>query len=430
MNTIAIIALICVTVLFIVVLMLYIKSAKRYDNVRSEFAEKDKTLALSQAECETLREKAESEKREWGRIQESLNGDIKRLEEKTESDKKEREKLQDTFKAEFKSLANDILEEKSKQFKQTNKESMDSLLTPFRSSILEFRERVEKIYTFENEQRGALKNELKNLVELNKRITQETSNLTQALKGNSKVQGDWGEMILETILEQSNLQKGVHYFTQSNLKDEEGRNLRPDVVLNLPEGKQIIIDSKVSLTNYVDFVNSEDEPHRVASLERHIVSVRNHIKELSCKGYQDLVEKSPDFVIMFIPNEPAFMTALQTRPELWNEAYAKKIIISSPTNLFALLKIVDDLWRRDTQSKNAIAIAEASGRLYDKFAGFVETLGDIDKNLKKANDSCERAFNQLSVGKGNLISQAEKIKEMGVKAKKQLPENLIEKEEA
>ena len=263
---------------------------------------------------------------------------------------------------------------------------------------------------------------------LNRRITEETTNLTNALKGNSKVQGDWGEMILETILESSNLVNGIHYTTQQNFKDEEGNNLRPDVVLNLPDSKQIVIDSKVSLTAFVNYVHADDASERDKAMKEHLRSVRAHVDELGCKSYQSLVN-SPDFVIMFIPNEPAFLAALQGDPSIWGDAYRRKVIISSPTNLFALLKIVDDLWKRDNQSKNALAIAREGANLYDKFVGFAETLLDIGKNLDTASRNYEKAMGQLKTGKGNLIARSEKLREMGVKATKSLPSALNDYEE-
>ena len=353
---------------------------------------------------------------------------LETLQAKAESDRQELEKLQASFRAEFRNLANDILEEKSKQFKQTSRESMEALLKPFGDSITEFKNRVETIYSDENQQRGALKNEIRNLLDLNRRITEETTNLTNALKGNSKVQGDWGEMILETILESSNLVNGIHYTTQQNLKDEEGNNLRPDVILNLPDKKQIVIDSKVSLTAFVNYVHAEEASDREKALKEHLHSVRAHVDELKRKSYQTLVD-SPDFVIMFIPNEPAFLAALQNDPSIWGDAYRQKVIISSPTNLFALLKIVDDLWKRDNQSKNALAIAREGANLYDKFVGFAETLLDLGKNLDTASRNYEKALGQLKTGKGNLIARSEKLREMGVKATKNLPPALNDFEE-
>ena len=349
---------------------------------------------------------------------------IETLTEQAQRDKEELEKIQASFRIEFRNLANEILEEKSKQFKATNKEAMDTILKPFRDSIGEFKERVERIYADENQQRGALKNEIRNLQELNRKITEETNNLTNALKGNSKVQGDWGEMILETILETSNLEKGIHYTTQESICNAAGEQQRPDVILRLPDNKRVIIDSKVSLTAYVNYCESEHDEERKKLMTDHVRSVRRHVDELGSKRYQELVE-SPDFVIMFVPNEPAFLAALQNDSTIWNDAYRKKVIISSPTNLFALLKIVDDLWKRDDQSRNALAIAEEGAKLYDKFVGFVETLESIGKGIGAASASYEKALKQLSEGPGNLVGRTEKLRKLGVKASKNLSPKMI-----
>ncbi len=353
------------------------------------------------------------------------DAEIAKLREKAESDRAELEKLQESFRLEFRNLANDILEEKSRQFKETNKESLDTLLKPFKDNLADFKKRVEDIYSEENRQHGALKTELKSLLELNQRITEETTNLTNALKGSSKVQGDWGEMILERMLENSNLQRGVHYFVQENFKDEDGNNMRPDIVLTLPEGKRIVIDSKVSLTAYVGYSSEEEEVRREDYMKEHLGSVRRHVAELHAKNYQNLVD-SPDFVIMFVPNEPAFMCALQNDSALWADAYNKKVIISSPTNLFALLKIVDDLWKRDNQSRHALEIARQGGALYDKFVGFVSSLEDVGRNIDRAQKSYDQAYNQLKDGSGNLVRRAENLRELGVKASKKLPAQLTD----
>lgn len=386
---------------------------------RRRNAELDMLLAAERQQAERHRDESAAKSVEMARAE----AEIAKLREKTESDRRELEKLQESFRLEFRNLANDILEEKSRQFKETNRESLDILLKPFRDNLADFKKRVEDIYSEENRQHGSLRSELKNLLELNQRITQETTNLTNALKGSGKIQGDWGEMILERILESSNLQRGVHYFVQENFRDEEGNNLRPDVVLALPEGKRIVIDSKVSLTAYVGFSGEEDEVRRENHLRDHLGSVRRHVAELHAKNYQNLVD-SPDFVIMFVPNEPAFMSALQNDNSLWSEAYNKKVIISSPTNLFALLKIVDDLWKRDNQSKHSLAIAEEGGRLYDKFVGFVSSLEEVGRNLDRAQKSYEQAHGQLKSGKGSLVTRSEKLRELGVKASKKLPPQL------
>ncbi|MDR0908083.1 MAG: DNA recombination protein RmuC [Rikenellaceae bacterium] len=354
--------------------------------------------------------------------------EIATLQAKAESDRVELSKLQESFRLEFHNLAGEILEEKSQQFKSTNKEAMETLLKPFKVSLDDFKKRVEEIHSEENRQHGSLKSELQHLMELNQQITTETTNLTRALKGNSKVQGDWGEMILERMLESSNLRRGVHYFVQENFKSEEGNNLRPDVVLTLPEGKRIVIDSKVSLTAYVALSAEEDEARREGYMKEHLASLRRHITELQAKNYQDLVD-SPDFVIMFVPSEPAFIEALNRDNSLWSEAYNRKIIVSSPTNLFALLKIVDDLWKRDTQSRNYLEIARQGGALYDKFAGFVASLEAVGDSIERAQKSYDKALGQLKTGKGNLVTSSEKLLKLGVKASKKLPNYLVDEED-
>ncbi len=276
------------------------------------------------------------------------------------------------------------------RFRQTSQEQIDSLLKPFRDNITDFRKRVEEIYTTQTSQRGELKAELKNLMELNRRITAETTNLTNALKGNSKVQGDWGEMLLETILDSSALIKGIHYQTQYNIKDEEGRNLRPDVVLHLPEKKDIVIDSKVSLTAFVGYTSAESEEERRRHLAAHVASVRQHVSELGRKEYQRRLN-SPDFVIMFVPNEPAFLAALQNDPAIWADAYDRKVIVSSPTNLFALLKLVADLWKYNDQDKNTKEIAACGLKLYEQLVAFTSSLEGVGTALDKARDAYKDA---------------------------------------
>lgn len=398
-------------------------------------------------ERETWRQEAAQREEQVGTLRDQLSGQAVQLteaavcqatlaeklaarDEALARQKEELTALQERQRVEFKNLAAEILEEKSNQFKQTNRESLELLLKPFRDNIEGFRKKVEEVYEKEAQQRFSLKEEIRHLNEMNLRMSQEANNLTAALKGNSKVQGDWGEMILETILDSSNLIKGVHYQTQENIKDNEtGANLRPDVILNLPEGKQIVIDSKVSLTAYVTYSETDAPEAQQRAVKEHVRSVRSHIAELAGKSYQTLLNGqnksvSPDFVIMFIPNEPAFLLAMQQESALWSDAYNRKVIISSPTNLFALLKIVDDLWKRDGQSKNALAIATEGANLYDKFVGFSETLLDLGRSLGAATGKYEQAMNQLKTGRGNLIRRAERLRELQVKASKSLPAQL------
>ena len=335
------------------------------------------------------------------------------------------EELQTAMKEQFRTLASDVLGEQSRRFKEENRESMDIILKPFKDNIQEFRTRVDSIFTQHTEQSGALKNELKRLMELNQQITTETTNLTNALKGNSKTQGDWGEVILETILDSSNLIRGVHYQTQLNIKDEAGNNLRPDVVLNLPNNKQVIIDSKVSLTAYVNYTSATNDTERKAAMAAHIASVRQHVKELSSKRYQQLLQ-SPDFVIMFVPNEPAFLDALKEDHSIWNDAYDKKVIISSPTNLFALLKIVDDLWRRDDQTKNQENIIKFGVALYEQLVAFTSALEGVGSSLEQAQTKYEEAYKRLCKGNNNIIRVGEKLRKLGLPTTKKQSARLVE----
>ena len=424
-NTI--ILIVCIVLALVVVAMAVVLRFDRRQNriVDAKLIEQvERNLSLEE-QVRTLGEKIHAHE-----LQNALlASENEALRGKAEQDKQQLEQLQASFRTEFKNLANDILDEKQKSMTATNKEAIDLILKPLRDNITEFRTRIETIYSAQNEQTGALKAELKNLMELNNTITAETKNLTRALKGDSKVQGDWGEMILDSLLEHSGLQKGIHYSTQESIKDDKGRNQRPDVVLSLPEGKQIIIDSKVSLTAYTEWCGAEDEAQRNAAMSAHITSVTKHVQELAAKRYQDLLAKAPEFVIMFVPNEPAFMCALQNAPNLWADAYKRNVVISSPTNLLAMLRIVYDLWQRDTQNKNALQIADAGGKLYDKVVGFVDTLGEVDKNIRKASESCSKAMEQLSTGRGNILSRVEGLRTLGAKAAKRLPEHLVATQE-
>ena len=392
----------------------------------------DSSIAnLRETSARTLHEKEELQKRVHTLIEErttaqtNLTETKRQLDQQQQSNTEEQSKLEERYRAQFKNLANDILNEQTQQFKQSNKESLDILLKPFKDNITSFRERVEKIYADGNQQQGALQNELKNLMELNNRITTETTNLTNALRGNSKVQGDWGEMILETILDNSNLIKGIHYDTQESVKDEENRDKRPDVVLYLPDQKRIIIDSKVSLTAFVNYTNSDNELERKGYLDQHIKSVRQHVKELGRKEYQKLFN-SPDFVVMFMPNEPAFLTALQVDDTIWSDAYEKKVIVSSPTNLFALLKLVADIWKRSEQNKNTAEIVTQGTKLYDQLVAFTGSLESVGVALDKAKDSYDDAYKRLCTGNNNIIRQGEKLRKLGLPTKKEQSTKTLE----
>ena len=386
-------------------------------------------LETVETDSRASRERAEAEIRTLIESRTKAEAEAAALTRRMAESAAEREKAEELLRVQFRNLANDILGEQSRAFKETNREALDLLLKPFRDNIMEFRTRVEQIYSTEREQHGELKSELRNLMELNRRITTETTNLTNALKGNSKVQGDWGEMILDTILDNSNLIRGVHYDCQVTIKDEKGDNQRPDVVLYLPEGKRIVIDSKVSLTAYAEWVGAEDEAVRARCLAAHVASVRQHVTELSRKEYQRLLD-SPDFVIMFIPNEPAFLTAMQHDSAIWSDAYEKKVVISSPTNLFALLKLVDDLWRRNEQSRNQENIIKYGTALYEQLAAFESSLEGIGLALDTARAKYEEARKRLLSGNNNIVRTGERLRKLGLPTSKRQSKRLLDDADA
>lgn len=395
-------------------LLVYLRSFKQSVSVlehRAEEAEQQVRQAESAREQErVLRVKAETQ----------LEAERQSVADKVRS----QEDMEKALREQFRNLADDVLQEQSRRFKENNTESMNMILKPLRDNIADFRLRMEGIFSHQTEQSGALKNELKRLMELNAQITTETTNLTNALKGNSKVQGDWGEVILQTILEKSNLIKGVHYDTQLNVKDEEGNNLRPDVVMYLPGDKQIIIDSKVSLTAYVNYVAAESDAAARAAMAAHVASVRQHVKELGSKQYQQYMQ-SPDFVIMFVPNEPAFLDALKEDNTIWSDAYEKKVIVSSPTNLFALLKIVADLWQRDEQTKNQEKIIKCGTTLYEQLVAFEDELLNVGASIVKAQENYDKALKRLRSGNNNIVRVGERLRDMGLPTAKRQNSKLL-----
>ena len=382
----------------------------------------DVATSEAQKAQETLRAECDKERIARVKAETELEAERRAAAEKVH----QQEDFEKRLREQFKVLAGDVLGEQSRLFKEENRESMDVILKPFKDNISEFRRRVEDIYSHQNEQNGALKNELHRLMDLNVKITTETTNLTNALKGNSKVQGDWGEMILDTILDNSKLIKGVHYYTQQNLKGEEGNNLRPDVILNLPNKRQIVIDSKVSVKAYVRSVEAETDAERKMAMASHIDSLRQHVKELSRKKYQELVA-SPDFVIMFVPNEPAFLDALKEDNAIWSDAYKSKVIISSPTNLFALLMIVNDLWQRDDQSKNQAAILDNALKLYRQLVDFTTALEGVGVELDQAKAKYDDAYKRLHTGNNNIVRLGERLRKLSATTEpKRMPKSLLD----
>ncbi|ANI98752.1 hypothetical protein A8O14_00730 [Polynucleobacter wuianus] len=329
--------------------------------------------------------------------------------------------------SQFKNLANEILEDKSKRFTEQNVASLDALLRPLQIKLTEFKEQVNNSYDNEARERFALKSEIERLANLNLRMSDETRSLTQALKGDSKVQGNWGELVLESILESSGLRKGEEYLVQDSHTQADGSRLQPDVVIKLPEGRSLIVDSKVSITAYARHAETTDSDTAERELAAHIQSLRQHIQGLSSKNYSSLYGVgSVDFVLMFVPIEPAFLLALKTAPNLYQEALAKNIVLVCPSTLMATLRTVAHLWRQDHQNRNALEIAKQCGSLYDKFVGFVDDLEKLGQRLDQAQTSYHDAFNKLKTGKGNLIRSAEKVRELGVKPSKNLSASLID----
>jgi DNA recombination protein RmuC len=352
----------------------------------------------------------------------------KYLRESLDKQKAEIEDLGKKFTNEFKVLADGILEDKSKRFTELNQTNIEQLLKPLGENIQIFQKKVEEVYDRESKERFSLGKEVEKLVVLNQKISEEANNLTNALKGQVKQQGNWGEMILESILEKSGLVKDREYFVQESFKDEDGKRFQPDVIVQYPDNRKVIIDSKVSLVAYERYCSSENPDEQQKELANHIRSIRNHIDILSSKGYQDLVG-SLDFVTMFLPVEPAFILAMQADPELWNYAYSRGVLLLSPTNLIAALRLIHNLWQREYQNRHAMEIAERGGQLYDKFVGFVDSLTSVGDNIMRSQKSYEQAMNQLTTGRGNLVNQAQKLKDLGAKAKKSLPNTLLEGDE-
>lgn len=337
------------------------------------------------------------------------------------------ERNRDALKQEFENLANRIFDQKSERFSQQTRTSLDTLLNPFRDQLQDFRKRVEDVYTTETKDREALRTEIKSLQVLNQQITEEAANLTRALKGDRKLQGNWGELILEKVLERSGLRKGVEYDTQGSYRDNEGQLLRPDVVVHLPDSRNLIIDSKVSLVAYQRWVTAEDEGPRTEALKQHVEAVRQHIRGLSEKDYSQVNGlHSPDFVLLFMPIEPAFVAAFQHDESLFSEAFDKKIVIVTPTTLLATLRTIENIWRYERQSQNARRIAERASAVYDKLRVFVEAMEKLGTQLKTAQGSYDSAMNTLTRGRGNLVSQTTRFVDLGVRVKKELPRTILD----
>ena len=410
----------------------------KYSLLETRFLEKEKAYELKLAELEQkihelnqtnislVEEKNKSEKeyiKQIAELSSDLNSNRILLEESKNKVKEQEEKfskIEENFKTEFKNMAQEILEEKSKKFTELGKKDLSQLIEPLKERIKDFSKQVRESYENENKERFSLKEEIKRLNEMNIKLSDQATNLATALKGESKTQGDWGEMILENLLSNSGLSLGREYFKQETIRNEEGSALRPDFIIKYPDNRFIIIDSKVSLRSYESYVSAETAEDKKHFLEQHLKAVNERVKELSSKNYQDQFEGSPDFVMMFMPIEPAFMLAIQKDGTLWNKAYEKRVILISATNLIAALKMISELWKHDDQNKNSLKIAEAAGNLYDKFVAFYKDLDSISQAMDKVSMNFEAAKGKLYTGRGNLVGRVEKLKTLGVKTKKNL----------
>jgi DNA recombination protein RmuC len=400
----------------------------------------EKDLTFADKDKQRIYSEKEEIANELKLVREELNGANIRIAKSIEAFKAQQEK-HDTLKleldnvhkkysTEFENIANRILDEKSKKFTEQNKVNLDVILNPLKDNIKRFEEQVQKSYKIESDERITLKTEIKNLVDLNKQISEEANNLTKALKGENKTQGNWGELILEKVLERSGLIKDREYHLQYSTNNDEGKRIQPDAVIMLPDNKHIIVDAKVSLVAYEAFVNASSEEDRTAYIKEHLTSVKSHVKSLSEKNYFTSSDfNTPDFVLLFIPMESSFSAAVQADQELFNFAWEKKIVIVSPSTLLATLRTIASVWKQERQTKNAIEIAKQSGALYDKFVGFIEDMDKIGKSIDNSRLAYESAINKLHKGSGNLVKRAQDIQALGAKTTKQIAPKFIESEE-
>ncbi len=399
------------------------------NNLVNEKTNADEKIQSYINELDELKQDLHQKSQAYLEVSNSLSArqeELKQLNIKIEEQKSEIDEIQKKFTMEFENLANKIFEDKSRKFTEQNKVNLDGILKPLSEKIKDFEKKVSETYDYEARQRASLQGEIKQLVELNNKVSKDAENLTKALKGDSKTQGDWGEVILENILERSGLAKDREYFIQKSFKNELGKYVRPDVIIKFSEGRNLVVDSKVSLTAYEKYFNSEEQDLKEKYLKEHIGSIKKHVEELYTKDYQNLYElESLDFVIMFIPVEPAYLLAINQDNDLWNYAYEKRVLLISPTNLIAILKMVESLWQKEYQNRNALEIAKKSGDLYDKFVNFVKDLQDIGKKIDDSQKAYNNAMNKLQTGRGNLINRAEAIRKMGAKTKKKLPASMI-----
>lgn len=403
---------------------LFLKS--KYTREKAQLEERSKMLEADLIEEKTNAKETSGKMAKLNSDYAGLQADYKNLQDRMAEQKEELNDLQEKFSKEFENLANRIFEEKSSKFTKQNKDNLAEILNPLSQKIREFEQKVEDKHNKDTEARAGLVQQIKQLHELNQQMSKDANNLTKALRGDQKTQGNWGEFILESVLEKSGLTKGQEYKIQESFRSDSGSLLRPDVIVYLPDEKNVVVDSKVSLTAYEQHVSAEEETERNKFLSEHIKSVRAHIKGLSQKNYQNLYDlNSPDFVLMFIPIEPAFALAVQHDPMIFQDAFEMNIVIVSPSTLLATLRTIASIWRQENQNRNAIEIARQGGALYDKFVGFVDDLVNIGKRIDSTKDSYKEAMKKLYDGSGNLIRRTEKLKELGAKVSKSIPGNLL-----
>ena len=408
-----------------------------FNKIIAEISAQNKAQIQKIAEQQELNERQNSEikdlqsdKNQLIGLKSQLAAQNESLQQLLDSQKEEIVKIQEEAKLQFENLANKILEEKTLKFTEQNQQNLKNILNPLQEKITDFEKKVENTHKESIDYHAALRQQILGLKEMNLQMSKETLNLTKALKGDSKIQGNWGELVLERVLEKSGLEKGREYEIQKSFTTEEGNRVQPDVIINLPDGKKMIVDSKVSLTAYEKYINEEDDEQKSSFLKEHVNSLKRHVEQLGSKNYQHLYQmESPDFVLLFIPIEPAFAIALNEDTQLYNKAFERNIVIVTPSTLLATLRTIDSMWTNQKQQENAYEIARQAGALYDKFHGLLSDLISVGKKMDDAKAGYSDAMNKLIDGKGNLITSVEKLKKMGAKAKKALPENILNRAE-
>lgn len=405
---------------------LYLRSKFGSENAKLE----ERNVLLAQNHEDSTKQLAqERERARKAEIElEGWKADYDNLQIRLKEQKQEVDQLQEKFKIEFKNIANDLLEDKSRRFTEQNRQNIDEILKPLNQKLKDFEAKVEKTHNETLEKNAGLIQQIVNLKEMNQQMSEEARNLTRALKGDTKTQGGWGEVILESILEKSGLIKGREYISQTRFLTEEGRRVQPDVIIKLPDDKKIIIDSKVSLIDYEKFISAEDDVEKQVCLKAHVQCIRKHIKLLSEKNYQNIYDTSPDFVLMFVAIEPAFGLALQTDNTLFQEALEKNIVVISPTTLLATLRTIASMWKQEYQNQNVREIALQAGSLYDKFVGLLSDLEDVGRRMKSSQDAYNEAMTKLT-GKDNLLRKVERLKELGAENSKVIPQKWLDKAE-